>query len=119
VMCATVRFAGSTRTMSKMMFPGMKFDTLTRSTSFKTTVERCPGGLRHRVDLLELPNRHLRVHLRALQVRVAEHFLNEADVRAAFEHQRRHRVAEHVTRARGNRFSIFGMSRSEAGLCRM
>lgn len=42
------------------------------------------------VDLLQLSNRDLGVDLRRLQVRVAKHFLDEANVCAAFKHQRGH-----------------------------
>ena len=55
--------------------------------------------MRRAVDLLKLADRHLRVDLRRLQIGVAEHRLNEADIGAAFEHQRRHGVPEHVARA--------------------
>lgn len=51
------------------------------------------------VDLLEHADRDLRIHLRRLQVLVAEDRLDEADVRAAFVHERRHRVAEEMTRS--------------------
>src|ERR1035438_9022303 len=52
-----------------------------------------------RVDLLEHPYRDVRVNLRCVEPRMTEHLLYEADVRAAFEHQRCHRVAEEMTSA--------------------
>ncbi len=52
------------------------------------------------VDLLELTDRDLGVSLGRLQLGVAEHLLHEADVGTALEHQRRHGVAEEVTRTR-------------------
>lgn len=50
--------------------------------------------MRRAVDLLKLADRHVRLDLRRLQVGVAEHRLDEADIGAAFQHQRRHGVAE-------------------------
>ncbi len=41
----------------------------------------------------------MRVDLRGLQVRVPQHLLDKADVRAVVQHQRRHRVTEQVTRS--------------------
>lgn len=46
------------------------------------------------MDLLQLADGDVRVDLRGLQVGVAEHGLNEADVGAAFEHESRHNLAE-------------------------
>lgn len=56
-------------------------------------------GMGGAVDLLKLANGHVRVDLRGLQIGVPEHSLNEADVRAAFQHQRGHGVAEQMARA--------------------
>ena len=55
--------------------------------------------MRGPVDFLKLADRHMGVDLRGLQIGVAEHRLNETGVGAAFEHQRRHRVPEHVARS--------------------
>ena len=52
-----------------------------------------------RVDLLQRPDRNLRVYLGHLDVLVAEHLLNIPDVRAALVHQRGHRVAEEMAGA--------------------
>jgi len=52
--------------------------------------------MRGPVDLLKLPDRHMRVNLSCFQVRMTKHRLNEACVRTTFEHQRRHRVPEHM-----------------------
>jgi hypothetical protein len=57
------------------------------------------GGMCGRVDLLQRADRHVRVNLRGLDVLVSEHLLDIADVRAAFEHVRRHRVPHQMTRA--------------------
>lgn len=77
--------------------------------------------MRGAVDLLQLPDRHVRVNLRCLQVRVSQHRLDEADIGSAFQHQRRHRVAEQVTRpalAEIRRVHIGALSRSisESGI---
>jgi hypothetical protein len=50
------------------------------------------------VDGLEVLDRHVRVALRRGELRVTEHLLDEADVGAPFQHQRRHGVAEEVAR---------------------
>jgi hypothetical protein len=54
--------------------------------------------MRGGVDLLKLADGNLCVHLRALQVAMAEHLLDKANVRAPLQHQRGHGVPEHVTR---------------------
>ena len=55
--------------------------------------------MRGAVDLFQQADRDVRVDLRGGQVGVAEHLLDEADVGAAFQHQRRHRVAEQMARS--------------------
>ena len=50
------------------------------------------------MDLLQLANADLRVDLRGSQVRMAKHGLDVSNVCAVLEHQRCHRVAEHVAR---------------------
>ncbi len=55
--------------------------------------------MRGRVDLFQRADRHLRVDLRGFQVLVAEDRLDEADIRAAFVHECRHRVAAEMARA--------------------
>ena len=52
--------------------------------------------MRGAVDLLELPNRDVRVHLRCFQFGMPEHRLDETDIGAAFEHQCGHRVTPQV-----------------------
>ena len=56
--------------------------------------------MRGAVHLLQHADRDVRVNLRGGQAGVAEHLLDEADVRAAFQHQRRHGVTEQMTRSR-------------------
>lgn len=51
------------------------------------------------VDLLQLADRNMCVDLCGVEPHVAEHGLNVADVRASFDHQCRHRMAEDVARA--------------------
>lgn len=51
------------------------------------------------MHLLEYTDCDLRVDLRRRQFRVSEHRLDEADVAAVLQHQRRHRVAEQVAGA--------------------
>ena len=53
---------------------------------------RVRGG----VDLLQRTDSDLRIDLRRFDVLVAEHLLDEADVRAVLVHQRCHRVAEEM-----------------------
>ena len=48
------------------------------------------------MDLLQLANRYLRIDLRCSQVRVAKHLLDVSNVCAVLEHERCHRLAEHV-----------------------
>lgn len=55
--------------------------------------------MRGPVDFLKIADGHVRVNLRSLEISVAEHRLNEACVRTAFEHQRSHRVTKHVARS--------------------
>ncbi len=54
------------------------------------------------VNFLQLPNRDLGVDLRCLQVRVAEHLLDEANVSAGFERQ-----CKVVSMGRCNKLSKF------------
>ena len=56
------------------------------------------AGMRRRVDLFQLLDRHLGVDLRRRQLRVAQHLLDEADVGSVLQHDRRHRVPEEVAR---------------------
>ncbi len=58
------------------------------------------------MGLSELPDRDLRLYLRGLDVGVAQHFLDEADVGTVFEHQCRHGVAEQVARSALAGFAI-------------
>ena len=55
--------------------------------------------MRGRVDLLRLLNRYVGVDLRAVQIGMTEHLLNETDVRSVLQHQGRHAMAKEVTRA--------------------
>ena len=57
------------------------------------------GGVRGGVDRLELAHGYLGVDLDGGQLGMAEHGLDEPDVGAVLQHQRRHRVAEQVARA--------------------
>jgi hypothetical protein len=49
------------------------------------------------VDLFQHTDRNVRIDLRGIEPYVAKHRLDVANVRAAFEHQRRHGMAEDVT----------------------
>jgi len=51
------------------------------------------------VDLLQRPDRNLRVYLGRLDVLMAEHLLDIPDVRAALVHERGHGVAEEMAGA--------------------
>ena len=51
------------------------------------------------VDFAESFDRHVGVDLRRVELLVSQERLDRAQVRAAFEHQRRRRVAEHVATA--------------------
>lgn len=62
--------------------------------------------MRCRMDLFELPDRHLRVDLRRVQPRMSEHLLDEPDVGPVFEHQYRHGVPEQVASAALSRLAI-------------
>jgi hypothetical protein len=53
------------------------------------------------VDALQLSDAHLGVNLRRLNTGMAEHLLDEADIRAAFEHVSRAGVAEQVGQLKG------------------
>ena len=55
--------------------------------------------MRRRMDLFQQTDRDLRVDLRGGEIGVSEHLLDETDVGAAFEHQRRHRVPEQMARS--------------------
>lgn len=57
-----------------------------------------PRRVRRRVNFIHLPNRHLCLHLRARELRVAQHYLHEPHVRSILQHQRHHRVMEQVAR---------------------
>ncbi len=57
------------------------------------------SGMGRRVHLLQRSYGDVRVPFGCPQADVAEHLLDEADVRAALQHQRRHRVAEEMGRA--------------------
>ena len=48
------------------------------------------------MDLLQRADGNLRVNLRTLQVLVAKHLLDKADVGPVLVHQRGHRVAEQM-----------------------
>ena len=65
---------------------------------FRTALE-LRRRMRCRVDLLEHPYRDVRVNLRCVEPCMTEHLLYEADVRAALQHQRGHRVAEEMASA--------------------
>ena len=54
--------------------------------------------MRGRVNLLQHADRNMRVDLSGVEPHVAQDRLNEANVRAAFERQCRHSMAEDVTR---------------------
>ncbi|KAH0442967.1 hypothetical protein KCU90_g1492, partial [Aureobasidium melanogenum] len=54
--------------------------------------------MRRRVDLLKRPDRHMRIDLRRLQIRMTEHRLHEPHIGPVLQHQRRHRVPEQMTR---------------------
>ena len=55
--------------------------------------------MRLAVHFLEVLDRHLRIDLRHLQAGVPQHLLDCADVGTPFEHQRRHRLPEEMTRS--------------------
>ena len=57
-------------------------------------------GMRERVHLLQFEDRDLRVDLGRVEPRVTEHLLDEADVGAVLQHERRHGVAEQMAGAR-------------------
>ena len=91
------------------------------------------GRVRQFVDFLQLRDAHMCIYLRAFQAGVAEHSLNEADVRTVFQHQRGHAVAEDMTASgqpdvgladvtahavaqmlRQHRFTVFGQEQAFA-----
>lgn len=57
-----------------------------------------PRRVRGRMDLPEPANRHVRVNLRARQIRVSQQHLDISHVRAVIQHVRRARMAQRVTR---------------------
>ncbi len=63
---------------------------------YRFLVLQLRAGMRGRVDLLQLADRHVRIDFRGREFGVSEHLLDVADIGSAFEHQRCHRVAERV-----------------------
>src|SRR5262249_14806975 len=55
--------------------------------------------VRPRMHFLQLLDRHFGIDLRRRQLLMPEHHLNESDICAALEHQRRRRVPENMTAA--------------------
>ena len=64
-----------------------------------------------RVDLLQGPERHLRINLRGLDVFVSEDLLDKTDVGSVLVHVRRHAVAQQVAGS-----ALAGLRRADAFL---